>query len=55
MLKRKITKVLEEWKKEDSEKSYDEEEKWPIYKEDDEDYDNIVTKSFDLSTPPCVM
>ena len=39
----------DEWKKEDSEDSYDEEGKWPIYEEDDEDYDNIITKSFDLS------
>ena len=39
----------DEWEKENSEEYYDEEEKWPIYKEDDEDYDNIVTKSFDLS------
>jgi uncharacterized repeat protein (TIGR01451 family) len=39
----------EEWKKENSEESYDEKGKWPIYKEDDEDYDNIVTKAFDLS------
>ncbi len=37
------------WKKEDSDKHYDKEEKWPIYEEDDEDYDNIITKSFDLS------
>lgn len=39
----------DEWKKEDSNKNYDEEGKWPIYKEDDEDYDNIITKAFDLS------
>jgi len=39
----------EEWKKEDSDKNYDEKGKWPIYKEDDEDYDNIITKVFDLS------
>ena len=39
----------DEWKKEDSGKDYDKEGKWPIYKEDDEDYDNIVTKAFDLA------
>ena len=39
----------DEWKKENSNKNYDEEGKWPIYKEDDEDYDNIITKTFDLS------
>ncbi len=39
----------EEWKKQDSNESYDENGKWPIYKEDDEDYDNIITKTFDLS------
>ena len=39
----------EDVNKENSEENYDEEGKWPIYVEDDEDYDNIVTKSFDLS------
>ena len=39
----------DEWKKEDSNKKYDEAGKWPIYKEDDEDYDNIITKAFDLA------
>ena len=39
----------EEWNKENSEETYDEEGKWPIYVEDDEDYDNIITKAFDLS------
>jgi len=39
----------QEWKKEDSDENYDEEGKWPIYNEDDEDYDNIITKTFDLS------
>lgn len=39
----------EEWKKENSDKNYDEEGKWPIYEEDDEDYDNIITKAFDLA------
>ena len=39
----------DEWKKENSNKNYDKEGKWPIYKEDDEDYDNIITKTFDLS------
>lgn len=39
----------ENWNKENSNKTYDEEKKWPIYKEDDEDYDNIITKAFDLS------
>ena len=38
-----------EWRKENSEETYDEEGKWPIYKEDDEDYDNIIVKVFDLS------
>ena len=39
----------EEWKKEDDNKYYDDDEKWPSYKEDDEDYDNIILKSFDLA------
>ena len=39
----------EEWMKENSEKYYDEDEEWPIYKEDDEDYDNIILQSFDLA------
>lgn len=39
----------QEWKKEDSNKYYDEDRKWPIYKEDEEDYDNIILKAFDLS------
>lgn len=39
----------DEWKKENSDETYDEEGKWPIYEEDDEDYDNIITKAFDLS------
>ena len=39
----------EEWKKEDSDESYDDEGKWKIYKEDDEDYDNIILKPFDLA------
>ncbi len=38
----------EEWKKENSDKYYNE-DKWPVYKEDDEDYDNITLKSFDLA------
>ncbi|MBQ9658377.1 MAG: hypothetical protein IJV31_06390 [Clostridia bacterium] len=37
------------WKKDNSDKFYDEDKKWPIYGEDDEDYDNIITKAFDLS------
>ena len=39
----------EEWKKEDSNEFYDNEHNWPIYKEDDEDYDNIILQTFDLS------
>ena len=39
----------EEWNKEDSNKFYDEEKNWPVYKEDDEDYDNIILKEFDLA------
>ena len=39
----------EEWKKEDSDKFNDEEQNWPIYKEDDEDYDNIVVEVYDLA------
>lgn len=39
----------QEWKKENSNETYDEEGKWPIYEQDDEDYDNIITKAFDLS------
>ena len=39
----------EEWNKEDGNKFYDEEENWPVYKEDDEDYDNIILKEFDLA------
>ncbi len=38
----------ETWKKENSDKYYDDENKWPTYKEDDEDYDNVVLKAFDL-------
>ena len=41
--------VPEEWNKEDGNKFYDEEENWPVYKEDDEDYDNIILKEFDLA------
>ena len=39
----------EDWNKEDGNKFYDEEENWPVYKEDDEDYDNIILKEFDLA------
>ena len=39
----------EEWKKEDSSESYDDDGNWKIYKEDDEDYDNIILKPFDLA------
>ena len=41
--------VPEEWKKENSGKYYDDNKKWPIYNEDDEDYDNITLQFFDLS------
>lgn len=41
--------VPEDWKKEDSRKYYDDNKKWPIYNEDDEDYDNITLQFFDLS------
>ena len=30
-------------------KYYDDNKKWPSYKEDDEDYDNIILQSFDLA------
>ena len=39
----------DKWGKEDSDKYYDEDEKWPVYKEDDEDYDNLILQSFDLA------
>ncbi len=39
----------EEWKKENSDKYNDDEKKWAIYKEDDEDYDNIVVEVYDLA------
>ena len=39
----------EEWKKENDDKYYDDNKKWPSYKEDDEDYDNIILQSFDLA------
>ncbi len=39
----------EQWKKEPSGSYYDDDNKWPKYKEDDEDYDNLVLKAFDLS------
>ena len=39
----------ENWNKENDTKYYDDNNKWPIYKQDDEDYDNIVLKIFDLS------
>ena len=39
----------EDWKKENSTKYYDNEHNWPVYKEDDEDYDNIILKPFDLA------
>ncbi|MCI8654529.1 MAG: DUF11 domain-containing protein [Clostridia bacterium] len=38
----------EKWNKEDSGKDYNE-DGWEIYKEDDEDYDNIIVKKFDLA------
>ena len=39
----------EDWKKENDNKYYDDNKKWPTYKEDDEDYDNIILKEFDLA------
>lgn len=39
----------EKWGKENDDKYYDDNKKWPIYKEDDEDYDNIILQSFDLA------
>ena len=42
-------KKQENWKKENSDDYYDEDKKWPKYEEDDEDYDNIVLKTLDLS------
>ena len=37
-----------EWSKRDSGKDYNS-DKWEIYKEDDEDYENIIVREFDLS------
>ena len=39
----------EKWGKEDSDKYYDDDKKWSVYKEDDEDYDNIRLQYFDLA------
>ena len=39
----------EDWKKENDNKYYDDQKKWPTYKEDDEDYDNIILQNFDLA------
>ena len=39
----------EDWKKEDDNKYYDDDKKWPSYKEDDEDYDNVILQNFDLA------
>lgn len=39
----------EKWGKENSDKYYDDNKKWPVYKEDDEDYDNIKLQYFDLA------
>lgn len=39
----------EDWKKEDDDKYYDDDKKWPSYKEDDEDYDNVILQNFDLA------
>ena len=39
----------EEWKKEDSDEYYEDNNDYPKYNEDDEDYDNIKLASFDLS------
>ena len=39
----------EDWNKEDDDKYYDDEKQWPVYKEDDEDYDNIILQQFDLA------
>ncbi|MCI8654690.1 MAG: Cys-Gln thioester bond-forming surface protein [Clostridia bacterium] len=36
------------WNKEDSGKDYNK-DGWEIYKEDDEDYDNVIVKEFDLA------
>ncbi len=36
-------------KKEDDDKYYDDDKKWPSYKEDDEDYDNVILQNFDLA------
>ena len=41
--------VPEEWNKEDGNKFYDEEENWPVYREDDEDYDNVNLKDIRFS------
>ncbi len=39
----------EKWGKENSDKYYDDDKKWPTYKEDDECYDNIKLQYFDLA------
>ena len=39
----------EKWGKENSDTYYDEDKKWSVYKEDDEDYDNIKLQYFDLA------
>lgn len=39
----------ENWEKDPKDEFYDDDKKWPIYKEDDEDYDNIILPSFDLA------
>ena len=39
----------EEWKKENSEENYEDNKDYPKYKEDDEDYDNIIITNPDLS------
>ena len=41
--------VPENWNKENSDKYYDDNKNWPVYKEDDEDYDNIILQEFDLA------
>lgn len=41
--------VPENWNKENSDKFYDDNKNWPVYKEDDEDYDNIILQEFDLA------
>ncbi len=37
------------WTKQNSDEFYKDDNKWPVYEEDDEDYDNLIVESFDLA------